>query len=123
MVQYQYILPTVKQIQTLAQLQKTADEVLSSRIDIQVKASTDSDADYAAEVADGRVDAWGETHGSLGTNIRDGQLRLSLALSSEEVHRLADNASLQGQINSLSEAVLEILAIISENREELGGNK
>ena len=121
MVQYQYILPTVKQIQTLAQLQKTADEVLSSRIDIQVKASTDSDADYAAEVADGR--AWGETHGSLGTNIRDGQLRLSLALSSEEVHRLADNASLQGQINSLSEAVLEILAIISENREELGGNK
>ena len=111
-------MPTVKQIQDLAQLHKAAEEVLSSRMDAQVTASTDSSADYAAEVADGRVDAWGETQGSLGTNIREGQLRLSLALSSEMVHRIADNDSLQRQINSLSEALLETLAIISETREK-----
>ena len=121
MVQYEDILPTVKQIKTLAQIHKTAAEVLSSRMDAQVTASTDSDADCAAEVIDGRVDAWGETHGSLGANIRDGQFRLNRALSSEEVQRLADTEHLQQQINSLSEAVLRILVIISESQEGLGG--
>lgn len=158
MAEYENILPTVKQIQKLARRTKTAEEVLSSRIDAQVAASTDSDADYAAEVADGRVDVWGNVQGSLGSNIRGGQERLSDALEQaltllqeqidalsetrlrntldigteaetrrgelarEEEHRIADDASLQRQINTLSEAVLGILAIISESREK-GRNK
>ena len=157
MAQYEDILSTVEQIRKLGRLLKIADEVLSSRIDAQVTASTDSDADYAAEVADGRADAWGNVCGSLGSNIRGGQHRLSLALellqavlqeqidalaesrmentlniadanevrrlelAREEEHRIADDDSLQRQINSLSEAVLGILAIISENRERQTG--
>ena len=156
--QYQDILTTVEQIRKLGRLLKTADEVLSARMNAQVTASTDSDADYAAEVADGRADAWGNVQGSLGSNIRDGQNRLSLALellqavlqgqidelsesrledtlniayanetrrqelAREEEHRIADDDSLQRQINTLSEAVLGILATISETREE-GRNK
>ena len=159
MAQYQDILSTVEHIRKLGRLLKTTDEVLSSRIDAQVTASTDSDADYAAEVADGRVDTWGNVCGSLGSNIRGGQNRLSLALellqavlqeqidalaesrmentlniadanevrrrelAREEVHRIADDDSLQRQINSLSEAVLGILAIISENREKQTGGQ
>ncbi len=118
MVQYQYILPTIKQIHDLAQLHKNAEDTLSSRIDVQVTASTDSDADYAAEVADGRVDTWGNTQGSLGGNIRAGQLKLDLALKSETAHRLEEAQNLQQQVNTLAEAVLETLAIISEIREK-----
>ena len=157
MAQYEDILTTVEQIRKLGRLLKTADEVLSARIDALVTATTDSDADYAAEVADGRADAWGNVCGSLGSNIRSGQNRLSLALellqtllqeqidalaesrisstldladeaekrrcelAREEEHRIADDDSLQGQINTLSEAVLGILAIISENRERQTG--
>ena len=153
MAEYENILPTVKQIQKLARRNKTADEVLNARIDAQVTASTDSDADYAAEVADARADVWGNVQGSLGSNIRGGQERLSDALelaltllqgqidalsetrisntldiaaeaetrrrllAKEEEHRIADDDSLQRQINSLSEAVLGILAMISENRD------
>lgn len=111
-------LPTIEQVKFLAQLHINAENTLSSRIDAQVTASTDADADYAAEVVDGRISAWGDTLGSLGANIREGQLRLGLALHSEEVHRTADDDSLQGQIDALAEAVLEVLAIISETREE-----
>lgn len=118
MVQYQYILPTVKQIQDLAQLHKNAEDVLNARVDVQITASTDSNADYAAEVADGRVDTWGNTHGSLGANIRAGQLRQNLALKSETSHRLEETRNLQEQVNRLAEAVLETLAIISETREK-----
>ncbi|MBQ7544939.1 MAG: hypothetical protein IJT02_08350 [Synergistaceae bacterium] len=157
MAWYEYILPTVKQIQKLARRNKTAEEVLSSRIDAQVTASTDSDADYAAEVADARVDVWGNVQGSLGSNIRGGQERLSDALelaltllqgqidalaetritntldiateaetrrnglAKEEEARTRDDGSLQRQIDSLSEAVLGILAMISEHRERTGG--
>ena len=159
MAQYEDILSTVEQIRKLGRLLKTADEVLSARIDAQVTATTDSDADYAAEVADGRTDAWGNVQGSLGSNIRDGQNRLSMTieqvqallqgqidalaesrisstldiadeaetrrreLAREEEHRIADDDSLQRQINTLSEAVLGILAIISEKRERTGGNE
>lgn len=121
MVQYQYILPTVKQIKDLAQLHRNAEATLSARMDAQVSATTDSDADYAAEVVDGRVDVLGATHGSLGGNIRAWQLRQNLAITSEEVHRISDNTSLQQQIDALSEAVLEVLAIISEKRERQTG--
>ena len=153
MAEYENILPTVKQIQKLARRTKTADEVLNARIDAQVTASTDSDADYAAEVVDARADVWGNVQGSLGSNIRGGQERLSDALelaltllqgqidalsetrirntldiateaetrrdalAKEAEYRTRDDDSLQRQINSLSEAVLGILAMISENRE------
>jgi len=118
LAQYQNILPTVEHIKFLAQLHINAENTLSSRMDAQVTASTDADADYAAEVVDGRISAWGDSLGSLGGNIREGQLRMDLALHSEEVCRTADDNSLQRQINSLAEAVLEVLAIISENREK-----
>ncbi len=107
MAQLEYLLPTLKQIEKAQQDRITAERVLSSRIDAQVTASTDSDADYAAETADGRIDTWGSQHASLGENIRNGQMRISL---NQEI--------LQSQINSLAEAVLETLAIISENREK-----
>ena len=159
MAEYENILPTVKQIQKLARRTKTAEEVLSARIDVQVTASTDSDADYAAEVADARADVWGNVQGSLGSNIRSGQERLSDALelaltllqgqidalsetrirntldiateaetrrdalAKEAEYRTRDDDSLQRQINSLSEAVLGILAMISENRERTGGKE
>lgn len=108
--------------QNLAALVSTLLQVINSRFDANVTASTDSDADYATELVDGRVDTWGNTLGSLGANIRAGQLRLDLALKSEETHRIEDNQSLQKQIDALSAAVLETLAIISENRERIGGN-
>lgn len=112
MVQLEYILPTLNQIKELELKHITAEAELSSRIEAQVTASIDSDADYAADVVDGRVDTWGSKHGSLGSNIRYGQMKISL---NQEI--------LQAQINSLAEAVLETLAIISEQRErQTGGN-
>lgn len=108
--------------QDLAALVSMLLQVINSRFDANVTASTDSDADYAAELVDGRVDTWGNTQSSLGVNIRAGQLRLDLALKNEETHRIEDNQSLQKQIDALSAAVLETLAIISENRERTGGN-
>ena len=153
MVQYEDILPTVKQIEKLAQKLILAITVLNTRMDAQVTASTDADADYAAEVADARADTWGNVWGSLGGNIRGGQSRLMEALSQaqtllqgevdalsesrmdstlniadeaevrrrvvarEEECRILTDDSLQRQLNTLSEAVLEVLAIISENRE------
>ena len=149
MAQYDYILPTLTQIKKSSQRHKLAEDVLNARIDAQVTASTDNN-----EVIDARVDSWGNTFASLGSNIRDGQIRLSLNLellqslfqaqidalaearlvnslniadsneirrreiASEEQNRTADDNSLQRQINSLSEAVLEILVIISEIREK-----
>lgn len=110
MAEAENLLPTVKQIEALAQRQIQADAVLSARIDAQIAASTDADADYAAEVVDGRVDTWGYGHASLGANIREGQMKISV---NQEI--------LQGQINSLAEAVLEVLAIISERRERQTG--
>ncbi len=71
-------------------------DVLSSRIDANVTASTASNSDYAAEVADTRADEWGNVHGSAGSCVRNGQARL------------------QSQIDSLAAAYLEILALITK---------
>ena len=157
-------LTTVGQLRSSAEKTKTetdalslAQAVLEARMDAQVTASTDGDADYAAEVVDGRIDTWGNVQGSLGANIRNGQNRLQEALNvvqmllqaeieavsearlentlniaeanetrrrevaKEEEDRTSDDNSLQEQINSLSEAVLGILSIISENRERQEG--
>ena len=43
---------------------------IDKRLDANVSASTDADADYAAEVVDARVDSNGETYASLGTHLR-----------------------------------------------------
>ena len=104
-------LSTVGQLKKLAEITKeTTDDlaqaqaVLDARMDEQVTASTDSDADYAAEVVDARVDTWANEHGSLGTNIRDGQQRLAEAIEfSDTTH--------QAQIDELSETRLENLAV------------
>ena len=81
---------------------------LNSRMDAQVTASTTSYADYAAEVIDARVDTWANEQGSLGTNIRGGQSRLSDALELLQT-------SHQEQINLLAEARLENLVNESES--------
>lgn len=96
MPQYEYIVPTAKQIQKSALKHKQAEDVLSARIDAQVTASTDSNADYAAEVADARVDELGNLHGSAGTCFRDGMERM------------------QQQVQMLSETCLEMLSMIAE---------
>lgn len=159
MNQYEDIAPTVKQIEKLAQKLILTLTVLNARLDTQVTASTDADADYAAEVADARADIWGNTCGSLGENLRGGQSRLMEALTEiqtllqeeidaltesrmdglmnisdeaevrrrelarEEQNRILTDDSLQRQLNTLSEAVLEVLAIISEKRERQTGGK
>lgn len=45
-------------------------DTLESRIAANVAASTDADADYAAEVVDARVSEAGKTYGSLGQHLR-----------------------------------------------------
>ena len=110
-------LTTVKQLKNLAERNKTevdaltlAQEVLDSRMDAQVTATTDSDADYAAEVVDGRVDAWANEHASLGENMRDGQARIAHGL------RLVQESH-QEQIDALAESMLEEVASVAETLE------
>ena len=112
MAQYKNLLPTVAQVQNVAQDLIRADSVLAARIDAQVTASTDSDADYAAEVADGRADYWGNKHASLGANIRDGQRRTVSSLS-------AAQSALQRQIDDVAMASLAQAALIAKMREQI----
>ena len=58
MSRYEDLAPTVKQVEILAQKLTLALAVLDTRMDTQVTASTDSDADCAAEVIDARIDIW-----------------------------------------------------------------
>ena len=126
---------------------------LNSRMDAQVTASTDADADSA------RVDTWANELGSLGTNIRGGQSRLSDALellqtshqeqinllaearlenlvnesesnkvrrreiSLEEESRIESDDVLQTQIESLSSAIFEVLLQIAKIRKKLRENQ
>lgn len=159
-------LTTVGQLKNLAEKNKTeidaltlGQKILDARMDAQVTASTDSDADYAAEVVDGRVDTWANEHNSLGANIRDGQSRISqglqqvqeshqeqinqlaealleeatgvaetletrrLEISNEEESRIEKDAILQSQIDTLSNAILNIVLTISELREKSRTNQ
>ena len=145
-------------INNLAELEadlQTELQTLSGRYDANVKASTDSDADYAAEVVDARVDSWANEHSSLGANIREGFKRLADSIDEsqgtfqeqlnslsetrlgnlideidahgcrkreilqEAVERQESDSSLQGQIQSLSEASLQTIVMISEIKESL----
>ena len=111
-------LTTVEQLKKSAEKNKTkidaltlAQEVLASRMDAQVTATTEPDADYAAEVVDGRVDTWGNEHASLGANIRDGQQRIAQGLQIvQESH--------QTQINELAEALLGEITSVAETLEK-----
>ena len=96
-------------LKTLAELTKSQIDILTSleeNLRTQILALTaryDADITEAtedSEVIDGRIDSWGNEHGSLGTNIRNGQLRLSDAIN--ELSTL-----LQAQIQGLSEVRLE----------------
>lgn len=54
---------------------------LSSQVAANVSASTDSDADYAAEVVDARIGADGNSYGSLGEAVREQFDRIGLYLT------------------------------------------
>lgn len=62
------------QLETLVSTTQSSLEkrmtTIESRLDSNVKASTDSSADYAAEVADARVSSESRTYGSVGTHLR-----------------------------------------------------
>lgn len=63
-----------RQVQILSNSLDETDaevETLKNQVAANVTASTDSDADYAAEVADARVDHDGSRHTSLGEHIRE----------------------------------------------------
>lgn len=45
-------------------------DTMDARLDANVKASTDSSSDYAAEIVDARVDSEGKTLESLGKHLR-----------------------------------------------------
>ena len=117
-------------------------QTLEVRYDANVIASTDSDADYAAEVVDARVDAWGNSHTSLGANIRAGQQDLSDAIatlegtqgtlvsndeqqkeeiSNEASERRDDEFMVDIQLQELSEAVLRLSVMVWDIREKLRG--
>ena len=110
-------IPDINQLKIVINFLGTLINTLSARYDANVKASTDTDADYAAELVDARVDAWANENSSLGANIRDGQLRLILGLQQVQMH-------LQNQIDILSGAIVDICGQLSEIREILrnGGN-
>lgn len=110
---------TVKQLKNLSVINKAKfdalhleQEILNSRMDAQVTASTDPDADYAAELVDGRSDAWGNENPSLGTCIREGQRRQTSLIQETK-------NSQQAQIDELAEARLENLVTGIESHEAL----
>ena len=102
----------ISNLKTLAEAVKTSLDVLSARMDAQVIASTDAGADYVSEVVDGRVDALGNIHGSLGANIRAGQQE-----------RQESEFMIQLQLQELSEAVLKLSAMFFGMNETLRGLK
>ena len=87
-------------------------QTLEARYDVNVTASTDSDADYAAEVVDARVDTLGNSHASLGANIREGQRNLSLAIETLE----ETQNTLQYEYDTLSASrVDDVVGMVSNN--------
>ena len=146
-------IPNITQLRTVYNFLLTLIQTTIARYDISVTASTDSDADYAAEVVDARVDAWANKNSSLGTSIREGQIRQTLLLRevkeshqaqiddlaearlenlvtgieaheafrqgilTEEESRIEEDSILQTQMDSLSNAILNISLQISEIRE------
>ncbi|MBQ6983056.1 MAG: hypothetical protein IJQ15_11585 [Synergistaceae bacterium] len=71
----------------------------------------------------GEIDALTESRMDGLLNISDEAEVRRRELAREEQCRILTDESLQRQLNTLSEAVLEVLAIISENRERQTGGK
>ena len=103
-------LARVIDLKDLATNVRTQIQTLAARYDANVKASTDSNSDYAAEVVDARVDSWGNEQAYLGANIRTGQTRL------ENLY-LDCYLSLQQQIQALSETSLKLCVMYSKFKE------
>lgn len=91
----------------VSDLQAAAD-ILSAQIASMVAASTDADADYAAEVVDARAGADGQTYDSLGEAIRQQVGNLDDMLSGAlAVLRNDLSASSSGYVD-ISEELLEV---------------
>ena len=86
-------------LKKLAQRVQARISAVENSLASNVTASTDSNADYAAELVDARIDAAGNAHASGGANIRYWQGSLTEA-----------NEYIQEQVNELSEVYLEVLA-------------
>lgn len=67
----------VKAMQDTEAAMNEAVDQMTARLDANVSASTDTDADYAAEVVDARVDEEGTVHASAGTAMRSMAERIS----------------------------------------------
>lgn len=90
----------------------TQIQALTARYDANVKASTDADADYAAEVVDARVDTWGGEHDSLGANIRHGQQKASDILTAVE----ESQDTLQEELEALTiSRIEEVVGTVDSN--------
>lgn len=77
----------------------------------------------AQTLLQGEIDALAESRMDSTLNIADEAEVRRRELAREEECRITTDDALQRQINTLSESVLEILAIISEKRErQTGGN-
>lgn len=85
----------INELTELERSLRTQIQTLEARQDLDVTASTDD-----AEIIDARVDAWGNTQGSVGTNIRNGQIRLEDAIQET-------GSGIQAQVQELSEQRLE----------------
>ncbi|MBQ3396655.1 MAG: hypothetical protein IJG55_10100 [Synergistaceae bacterium] len=130
-------------LKKLAERANARMSAIESSLAANVTASTDSDADYAAELVDARIDSSGAAHNSAGANIRywQGSLTDKNEYLQAEIDDLAEiyldvliqtgniysqkvtlkgiNAYLQEQINDLAEAYIEILAQIGEIQSSL----
>ena len=105
-----------------ARVDMWANEQASLGGNIRGGQSRISDAlNQAQTLLQGEIDALTEARLENTLNIADANETRRRELAKEEEYRTSDDDALQRQINSLSEAVLGILAIISENREKLGG--
>ena len=99
-------------LKNFAQRVQSRMSAVESSLAANVTASTDSDADYAAELVDARIDSSGAAHASAGANVRYWQGSLVDA-----------NEYLQEQINDLAEVYIEILAQIGEIQSSLRAMK
>lgn len=95
-------------LKKLAQRVNSRISAIESSLAANVTASTDSDADYAAELVDARIDSSGAAHASAGANVRYWQGSLT-----------DKNEYLQAEIDDLAEAYIEILAQIGEIQSRL----
>lgn len=93
----------------VSSVQNTAD-TLAAQIAANVSASTDSDADYAAEVVDARAGSQGETYASLGNAVRASNARWARRVPFEK-----RTTSLKGEAGSSATGTLSTVTESSVN--------